>query len=64
MSWFRKALNITTVHPDSFYTSMDPGEFYEWKFTGIIPKGKIFTKKLPPSEVFTAGKIIATTRLA
>jgi len=63
MSWFRKALTITTVYEDSFYTAIDPGEFYEWKFTGIIPQGKIFTKRLPESSIFTEGYVIATARL-
>lgn len=63
MSWFRKALTITTVYDDSFYTVIDPGEFYEWKFTGVIPQGKIFTKRLPESSVFTDGYVIATARL-
>lgn len=63
MSWFRKALSITTIHNDSYYTTVDPGEFYEWKFANTIPKGKVFTKRLPPSEAFTDGMIIATVRL-
>lgn len=63
MSWFRTALSITTVYPDSYYTAVDIGEFYEWKFNGYIPESKIFTKKLPPSDVFSNGMIIATARL-
>lgn len=63
MSWFKRALTITTVHGDSYYTVVDPGEFYEWKFANIIPKGKVFTKRLPPSDAFTDGMIIATARL-
>jgi len=64
MSWFRKALSITTVYSDSYYTVVDPGEFYEWKFKEVIPKGRIFTKKLPPSNSFTDGMLIATARLS
>lgn len=63
MSWIRKALTITTVHADSYYTSIDPGEFYEWRFRGEIPKGKVFTKRLPPSSIFTDGMLIATARI-
>lgn len=63
MSWYRTALNITTIHEDSYYTTVDPGDFYEWRFTQRIPKDTIFTKSLPPSEVFTKGLIIATARL-
>ena len=63
MSWFRKALSITTAYDDSYYTAIDPGEFYEWRFKGSIPKGKVFSKKLPPSEIFTRGMIIACVRL-
>ena len=63
MSWFRKALSITTVYPDSYYTVVDPGEFYEWKFKEMIPKGRTFTKRLPPSTSFADGMLIATARL-
>lgn len=63
MSWLRNALNITTAYDDSYYTAVDPGDFYEWRFTQSIPKGTIFTKKLPPTEIFTKGFIIATARI-
>lgn len=63
MSWFRKALSVTTRYPDSYYTVVDPGEFYEWKFKETIPKGKTFTTELPPSTSFADGMLIATARL-
>lgn len=63
MSWFRYALNITTVYNDSYYTAIDPGEFYEWKLHGFIPKERVFTKRLPPSDIFTRGLVIATARI-
>lgn len=61
--WLRYALNITTKRSNSYYTAIDPGEFYEWKFSGYIPKGKIFTKGLPSSDIFTKGLIIATAKI-
>lgn len=63
MSWFRKALTINPPTANSLYTVVDPSEFYEWRFTQNIPKGTIFTKKLPPSEVFTAGMLIASAEI-
>lgn len=64
MSWFRKALNISTPEPGSYYTVLDPLEFHEWRYNGTAPKGSVFTLKLPPSDIFTEGKIIATALLS
>ncbi len=63
MSWFRKALSICVPEPGSYYTTIDPLDFYEWRFTQTIPKGSIFTSYLPPSDIFTEGKIIASAVL-
>ncbi len=63
MSWFRKALMINPPTANSLYTVVDPSEFYEWRFIQHIPKGTIFTKRLPPSEVFTAGMLIASAEI-
>ncbi len=60
MSWLREAYTISTPDPDAHYVAVDPGEFYEWRYTGIIPKGTIFTKRLPRSEIFTEGLVIAS----
>ncbi len=64
MSWFKRALSISTPLPNAYYTTVDPGEFYEWRFTGAIPKGTIFTKKMPRSDIFTDGFIIASASLS
>ena len=63
MSWFKKALTISTPVPGGYYTVVDPGEFYEWRFKMSIPKGTIFTKHLPQSDVFTKGFVIASAKL-
>jgi hypothetical protein len=60
MSWFRSALSISILEPGSYYTVIDPLEFYEWRFTQTAPKGAKFTSYLPPSDIFTSGKIIAS----
>ena len=60
MSWLREAYTISTPDPDAYYVAVDPGEFYEWRYTGVIPKDTIFTKKLPRSDVFTDGFVIAS----
>lgn len=60
MSWFRKALSICTPDPGSYYTVVDPLEFYEWRFTGTAPKDTKFTSYLPPSDIFTKGQVIAS----
>ena len=63
MSWFVKALSISTPIPGTYYTVVDPGEFYEWRFKQAIPEGTVFTKQLPPSEIFTKGFVIASAQL-
>ncbi len=63
MSWFRKALTISVSEPGSYYTVVDPNDFFEWKFTGLIPAGSPFTKNIPPSEIFTKGLLIASAVL-
>lgn len=64
MSWFRKALSISTPEPGSYYTVLDPIEFHEWRYSGTAPKGALFTLGLPPSDIFTEGKIIAEALLS
>lgn len=60
MSWLRTAFFISTPDPQAYYTVLDPVEFYEWRFTKRAPKGQAFTHKLPPSDIFTEGKVIAS----
>ncbi len=60
MSWFRKALAITVPREGSYYSVMDPVEFYEWRFTGKAPQGSVFQNHLPPSDIFTENKIIVS----
>lgn len=64
MSWFRRALSICMPDPGSYYTVIDPAEFYEWRFTRHAPKGALFSLQLPPSDIFTQGKIIASATLS
>jgi len=64
MSWFRKALSVCLPESGSYYTVIDPAEFYEWKFTQHAPKGALFSRHLPPSDIFTEGKIIASASLS
>ncbi len=64
MSWFRKALSICLPEPGSYYTVIDPAEFYEWRFTHQAPKGALFSLHLPPSDIFTEGKVIASASLS
>lgn len=60
MSWLRTAFTICTPDSRSYYTVIDPVEFYEWRFTNIAEKGHFFTHKLPPSDIFTEGQVIAS----
>lgn len=64
MSWFRTALSISAPEPGSYYTVIDPVEFHEWRYSGTAPKGAIFTLELPPSDIFTEGKVIASALLS
>lgn len=61
MSWLRRAYTISTPDPNAYYVAVDPGEFYEWRYTGTIPKGTIFTKRLPRSDIFTEGFVVASS---
>ena len=61
MGWLRTAFNICEPDSQAYYTVLDPIEFYEWRFTNKAPKGQTFTHRLPPSDIFTGGKIIAST---
>lgn len=58
--WLRRAYNISTNHPNRYFVAVDPGQFYEWQYKQQIPAGTIFTKKLPPSDIFTTGFIVAS----
>lgn len=60
MSWLRTAFTICAPDSRSYYTVLDPIEFYEWRFTNIAEKGHFFTHKLPPSDIFTEGQVIAS----
>jgi len=63
VSWFRSALSISVPEPGSYYSVIDPINFYEWRFTGIVPKGTTFTKQLPPSDIFTQGQVIVSASI-
>ncbi len=60
MSWLRTAFTICSPNSQAYYTVLDPVEFYEWRFTNKAPKGQAFTHTLPPSDIFTEGKVIAS----
>ena len=60
MSWFRRALTISTPDPGSYYAVINSGEFYEWRYTQTAPKGSIFTACLPPTDIIAEGKIIVS----
>ena len=60
MSWLRTSLNITLPDPGSYYATMNPLEFYEWRYTGTAPRGSVFIKCLPSSDIFMDGKIVAS----
>ena len=59
MNWLRKCAS----NQNALFTAVDPADFYEWKISGIIPKGSRFSKFMPPSEVFAKGLVIATASL-
>ncbi len=63
MSWFKKALTIALPLPGAYYTAIDPVEFYEWRFNQFVPKGAMFTKKLPRSDIFTQGRVIVSATI-
>lgn len=58
MNWLR-----TCVSHNSFFTAVDPADFYEWKVSGVLPKGSRFSKGMPPSDVFSKGFVVATASL-
>lgn len=60
MSWLRTAFSISSPNTQAYYTTLDPIEFYEWRFTHKAPKGHMFTRQLPPSDIFTEGKVIVS----
>lgn len=63
MSWFRKAFSISTFDSNSYYSVLDPVEFYAWKYSSIAPKGSHFTKYLPSSDIFTDGRIVVSVNI-
>lgn len=63
MSWLKSALTISTLSSNTYFTTVDPAEFYEWRFQGIIPKGTRFSKILPRSDTFTTGSLIVNAEL-
>jgi hypothetical protein len=63
MNWLKKAFTTVTNQPGAYYTVVSPPEFYEWRFRQVIPKGTKFTEKMPRSDAFTEGKVIAYASL-
>ena len=63
MRWLKKALTITQLGTDTFYTIVDPYEFYEWRYTGTIPAGTEFSKYLPPTDIISTGKVVACAKV-
>lgn len=61
MSWLRTAFSISTPEQDSYYTVVHPVDFYEWKYNNSVPKNTVFTKHLPPSDIFMDGHIVASS---
>lgn len=61
MNWIKKLSQYNMG--DVYYTVVDPADFYEWKFSGTIPQGTRFTKRMPPTSSFTTGQIIAVSRI-
>lgn len=64
MSWLRRSFTVCAPDKLAYYTVLDPVEFYEWRFTGYAPKGHIFSHKLPPSDIFTEGKVVASATIS
>lgn len=60
MSWLRDRANTVA----SYYSAIDPADFYEWKFSQTIPKGARFTKHIPPSQVFAEGLVIVSADIS
>lgn len=60
MSWLRCSMSICMPEPGAYYSAISPVEFYEWKFTNKAPKGSVFNKHLPPSDVFATGKMVVS----
>lgn len=60
MNWFKKAYNISTVEPNSYYVVVSPIQFYEWRFAGVVPEGTKCSKLLPPSDIITYDQVIAS----
>lgn len=63
MSWLKTALTISTLSSNTYFTTVDPAEFYEWKFKGVIPRGTRFSKTLPRSDTFTTGSLVVNAEL-
>lgn len=63
MSWLVKALSIMNPSNDRYYTSVDPFEFYEWRFTQKIPRGTKFAHTLPTTESCISGLLIVAAKI-
>lgn len=63
MNWMKKFLTICTGDSNTYYTSVDLPNFYEWRFTGIIPKNIYFSEKVPRSESFMGGNLVIAARI-
>jgi len=61
--WLKTAFSINNHDSNEYYIVTDPIEFLEIKFTGIIPKGIEVNNKLPRSDAFIGGKIIAVANI-
>jgi len=64
MSWLLRAFSISSIDSGSYYTILDPLEFYEWRYTGLAPKNFVFSDKLPPSDIISNNKIIASAKIS
>lgn len=61
--WLVKAYNLAITDTNAYFSAIEPGEFYEWKYLETIPKGAVFTKRLPPSDIITKGLIAISAKI-
>lgn len=63
MSWLTRAFTTVNNDPESYYATISPIEFYEWRFLQSVPKGARVHVKMPRSDVFTENQVIVSAKL-
>lgn len=63
MNWFKKALNISGLTKDTYFTTCTLPQFYQWQYSGTIPSKTRFSKKPPRSDIAISDAVLVVAQI-